>query len=268
MPSSRPKLAAKSASQGEKCNEIYRTSAFDGFDGVGRLCQRPRAVDPSTATPKVAPAPKTFKAKYEGGVFGYNKKQTGTLSFDDVIIASSSAIVPEEILFIPFDAVSQAFADTQARRPAAATVVSHIPVPYGLNIPAAFIKKKYQYLTLQFYDPNSHVGGVTSFKLANKALVNSVVDTLAEKAGLERRGEVFVRTRPSGTDMGSADPPYMPPVSVENEALIGRSLPRPVYPTEVDKELTGTYVCSLLLTSKGRSRGWPISGQPCCSGRR
>ena len=32
------------------------------------------------SVPKPAPAPQTFKAKYEGGIFGYNKKQDGTLS--------------------------------------------------------------------------------------------------------------------------------------------------------------------------------------------
>src|SRR5207237_10688666 len=56
----------------------------------GAWAQRARTVsDPAktdaqphpTATP--APAPQTVKAKYEGGIFGYNKKQTGTLSFDD-----------------------------------------------------------------------------------------------------------------------------------------------------------------------------------------
>ena len=52
---------------------------------TGAFAQRPRAVepDPATQTAKPRPAPKTLKAKYEGGVFGYTKTMEGTLSFDD-----------------------------------------------------------------------------------------------------------------------------------------------------------------------------------------
>ena len=54
---------------------------------TGVFAQRPRAVEPdpaaSTQTSKPRPAPKTLKAKYEGGVFGYTKTMEGTLTFDD-----------------------------------------------------------------------------------------------------------------------------------------------------------------------------------------
>src|ERR1700692_4797621 len=51
--------------------------------------QRPRSMNQDadgsakTTTPAPPPAPPTVKAKYEGGVFGYNKKMDGTLNFDD-----------------------------------------------------------------------------------------------------------------------------------------------------------------------------------------
>ena len=37
--------------------------------------QKPRVIDNSSSkpAPKVAPAPDTVKAKYEGGIFGYRK---------------------------------------------------------------------------------------------------------------------------------------------------------------------------------------------------
>src|ERR1700687_5169084 len=83
--------------------------------------QRPRNVasDPdkdkttptnaATAAP-TAPAPTTFKAKYEGGVFGYKKKMEGTLTFDD----TNSRLLfrndkQKEVLFIPYNAVTGAF---------------------------------------------------------------------------------------------------------------------------------------------------------------
>ena len=44
-------------------------------------------MDPETDAPtkqsKPPASPKTLKAKYEGGVFGYTKTMEGTLTFDD-----------------------------------------------------------------------------------------------------------------------------------------------------------------------------------------
>ena len=159
------------------------------------VAQRPRAIDNSTATDASkaapAPAPQTMKAKYEGGVFGYNRTMEGTLSFDDTnkrLLFKNNK--QKEVLFIPYNAVNSVFSDTQKRRPAAATVAQHIPY---FGWPLGFIKTKVRYLTLQYSDPDTNVSGVTSFKLANKDLVDSVVYALANKAGLSPRGEIYVR---------------------------------------------------------------------------
>jgi hypothetical protein len=158
--------------------------------------QRPRAInqdtDTSTKTPPPA-APQTVKAKYEGGVFGYNKKMEGSLSFDD----TNQRLVfrndkQKEILFVPYNAITGAYGDTHSVQPAAATVASHIPL-YG--IPASFIKTKVRYLTLQYEDPDSKVAGVTSFRLENRDILDSVLNTLAGKASLTQRGEVFVKKK-------------------------------------------------------------------------
>ncbi|HEV2884670.1 MAG TPA: hypothetical protein VGW36_07415 [Pyrinomonadaceae bacterium] len=154
--------------------------------------QRPRiepAQDASKAVP--APAPQSMKAKYEGGVFGYNKTMEGTLIFDDTnrrLLFKNKE--QKEIFFIPYAAVNSAFADTQKRRPAAATVAQHIPY---IGFPLGLIKTKVRYLTLQYRDPDTDVSGVTSFRLDNKELVESVVYALANKANLVPRGEVYVK---------------------------------------------------------------------------
>jgi len=162
--------------------------------GAAVYAQRPRtadrtATDASKATP--APAPQTMEAKYEGGVFGYNKTMEGTLSFDDtnqrLLFRNDKK---KDVLFIPYNAVVSAFADTQKRRPAAASVAQHIPY---IGFPLGFIKTKVRYLTLQYRDPDTNVAGVTSFRLANKDLVDSAVYTLANKSGLTARGEIYVR---------------------------------------------------------------------------
>ncbi|MCA1578417.1 MAG: hypothetical protein LC794_13755 [Acidobacteria bacterium] len=161
----------------------------------GAFAQRPRTMEPEPAkTPAATPAPKTVKAKYEGGIFGYNKTMEGTLTFDDANnrLYFKDKKPPKEIS-IPYEAITSAFADTQKRQPRAATIASHIPSIYAL--PAHFIKKKVRYLTLQYADPDSRVNGITSFKLENKEMLESVLAALAQKTGMTLRGDVYVKKR-------------------------------------------------------------------------
>ena len=163
---------------------------------VGVSAQRPRSIDPqpTAQTPAPRPAPKTVKAKYEGGVFGYTKTMEGTLTLDDENdrLLFKDKKPPKEIS-IPYAAITSAFLDTQKRRPTAATIASNVPSIYSL--PARFIKTKVRYLTLQYNDPDSRVSGVTSFKLDNKEVLESVLAALAEKSNLTLRGDVYVKKR-------------------------------------------------------------------------
>ncbi len=158
--------------------------------------QRPRAVEKDMATDASkaapAPAPQTMKAKYEGGIFGYNKTLEGTLSFDDTNQRLLFRKDNKDLFFIPYNAVTSAFADTQKRRPTAATVAQNVPY---FGWPLGLIKTKVRYLTLQYSDPDTRVSGVTSFRLDNKDLVDSAVFALAKKAGLVPRGEIYVKKR-------------------------------------------------------------------------
>jgi hypothetical protein len=166
------------------------------------FAQGPRATAKDTTqpagvtAPKPAPAPQTFKAKYEGGIFGFTKKQDGTLSFDD---ANNRLVFrnkeQKEVLSIPYSAVMGAYADTKAGRPKAAQVVGALPLPYGANMLSWLARKKYRYLTLQFNDADTNARGLTSFKIDTKELLTSVLNTLAEKAELEARGDGFIRRK-------------------------------------------------------------------------
>ena len=176
--------------------KLIPTLLLLGVLATGAFAQRPRSMDPEpqAKTPAPAPAPKTVKAKYEGGVFGFRKTMEGMLIFDDENkrLLFKDKKPPKEIS-IPYESITSAFADTQKRRPAAATVASHIPVIYSL--PAHFIKTKVRYLTLQYSDPDSKVTGVTSFKLANKELLESVLKALGDKADMTLRGDIYVKKR-------------------------------------------------------------------------
>lgn len=158
--------------------------------------QRPRPVTPDSAQPASTPqpAPAVVKAKYEGGVFGYTKKRTGTLAID----VNNSRLTfrddkQTELFSIPFAAITGAYGDSHSVRPAAATVVSNIPF-YGLPA-AGLIKKKVRYLTIQYDDPDSKVSGITSFRLDSKEILDSVLSTVATKGGLTKRGDVYVRKK-------------------------------------------------------------------------
>lgn len=164
---------------------------------VSAVAQRPRVIDTATDASKATPpaAPQTMKAKYEGGIFGYPKTMEGTISFDDTNARLLFRKDGKEVFFIPYKAVTSAFADTQKRQPKAATIAGSLPSIYSL--PARLIKTKVRYLTVQFSDPDTNVGGVTSFRLENKELIESALYTLAQKSGLVPRGEVYVRKRDS-----------------------------------------------------------------------
>ena len=163
---------------------------------VGVSAQRPRAIDTATDASKATPAPppQSMKAKYEGGVFGHSHTIDGTLSFDDTNSRLLFRKDGQEVLFIPYNAVNSAFADTQKKRPGAATVASNAPY---LGFPLGWIKTKVRYLTIQFSDPDTRVSGTTSFRLENQSILDSALYALAQKSGLEPRGSVYVKKRDS-----------------------------------------------------------------------
>jgi TonB family protein len=219
--------------------------------GSAAWAQRPRISDTATTSEdtKTAEAPLSVKAKYEGGVFGYNQKQDGTLTFDDVnqrLLFTNK--YQKEVLFIPYSAVTSTFGDTQARRPTAATIISQ-SVPYGLGLPALFIKKKYQYLTLQYDDQTTRVSGITSFKLENKETLAMTVTALAGKAGLTQRGEIFVRERPDNSKRSAMNVRLISGGTLNDKAV---ALPRPEYPKDArDAKVSGTVTVAVVVDEDG-----------------
>lgn len=172
---------------------------------VTAQAQRPRTIqttDKTTTTDAGATqpppmAPQTIKVKYEGGFFGYNKKIDGTINFDDAnhrLLFRNN--YQQEIFSIPYEAIVSAFADTKSKRPVAADVASRVTI---FALPAMLIKKKFRYLTLQYNDPDTHMNGTTSFKMENKDILASALYTLAQKAELTQRGEIYVKRKATAT---------------------------------------------------------------------
>ena len=163
------------------------------------LCaQRARTVsDPQkpNAQTQATPAPQTVKAKYEGGVIGYSKKQDGTLKFDDanqrIVFLDKNS---REYFPIPYQAITALYPETHSVQPTSARVISAVPTPYGIGMLGMLARKKLRYMIVQYNDPDTKASGVTNFKLDDKDLLLSVIATLAQKSELTQRGEAYVRT--------------------------------------------------------------------------
>ncbi len=176
--------------------------AFSLFLCASIVSAQPRPVASTTTVPTpanapiVKPAPQNFTAKYEGGMFGFNKKETGMLKIDDL----NERIVfygkdRKEMFSVPFKSMLVVSSQTKSVRSAAGTAVSVIPLP-GAGL-AGLIREKRRYLAINFDDPDVDVQGIVNFKLANKEMLESVIQTLGEKAKMTKRGDTFYRPKPT-----------------------------------------------------------------------
>lgn len=168
--------------------------------GAAVVSAQPRPADKTEAKPAVAasakPAPATVQARYEGGIFGYNEKEKGQLKFDDM----NERLVffdknNRELFSIPYKAMLVISPSTRKVQSGTGRTISAIPV-MGAGIGGSFLKKKKNYMVIQFRDPDVDVQGVASFLLDTTELLESVIQTLGTKAELKARGSAFYRPTP------------------------------------------------------------------------
>lgn len=157
-------------------------------------------VNDDKAPVKAAPAPVTFEARYEGGMFGFSRREKGSLKFDDI----NKRIVfvdkeQKERFSFAYDALQVISPNSRSVTSTTGNVISHIPLP-GAGL-AGLIKEKRQYLVIQFSDPDIDVRGTVSFKLEDRELLDSVIQTLGEKAKMKQRGDAYYRPRPGTTEI-------------------------------------------------------------------
>lgn len=166
---------------------------------------QPRPVDKTPDDKPIAPAPASFEAKYEGGMLGYSKKEKGTLKFDDV----NERIVfygkdNKEVFAIAYDSIYSISPQSQSVRSTTGHVVGAIPLP-GAGLAGMFIKEKRRYMIIQYSDRDADINGVTSFKVENKDLLDSVIKSLGEKSELKKRGDSYIRSRQTSSDDDDSD---------------------------------------------------------------
>lgn len=153
---------------------------------------QPRPVEKSQNT---KPAPASFEAKYEGGIFGYSKKQKGTLKFDD----ENSRFVfygedQKEKFTIPYKSMLVIYPSEKKVQSGTGRAISAVPL-MGAGLGGSLLTKKKHYLVIQFDDPDVDAKGVTNFLIDTDELLESVIRTLGEKAQLSQRGDAFYRPR-------------------------------------------------------------------------
>ena len=162
----------------------------------------------ASKVPSPPAPPRMVPAKYMGGFAGYRKKQEGMLTFDDrnrrLVFRDKNE---KEILSIAYEAVMVAFADHETRRLMGNGTQQVVLGTTGiLGAPGLLFKKKFEYLTIQFEDPDTYLKGTTQFKLANKEIIDSVAYALAQKAGLSQQGEIYARKRNSASTTQTSNP--------------------------------------------------------------
>lgn len=159
---------------------------------------QPRPIEKSKEqTATVKPAPESFAAKYEGGMFGFSKKEEGMLKFDD----ANERIVfyganKKETFSIPYKSMLVVYPQSQSVTSTTGNVIRNIPLP-GAGL-AGFIKEKRRYLIINYDDPDVDAKGAVNFKLEDKDLLDSVIQALGEKAKLSQRGDAYYRPKNTG----------------------------------------------------------------------
>ena len=138
-------------------------------------------------------APTTFKAKYEGGMFGFSQKEEGTLKFDDanfrlVFFDKNN----KERFGIPYDALIVIYPNTESVQSTAGKVVQYVPY---VGLAGQFMKKKMRYMVTNFDDADMDAKGTVNFKFETAELLDSIIQTLGTKAEMQQRGDAYFRPK-------------------------------------------------------------------------
>ena len=156
---------------------------------------QPRPVGRDTTPVNVPDAPPSFVAKYEGGMFGYSEKQTGTLKIDDI----NQRLVffgkdGKEKFALPYSSMQVVYPQSKSVTSNTGNVVRHIPLPGAFL--GGLIKEKWRYLVISFDDQDVDAVGNINFKLSSKELLESVIKSIGTKAKMTQRGDAYYRPRP------------------------------------------------------------------------
>ena len=169
------------------------------FACVSVISAQPRPVEKSsTATTgnqtRVQTKLSSVEARYEGGIFGYGEREKGTIKFDDenerlVFLGKDNG---KELFSIPYKAILVVSPSSKKIQSGAGRAVGSAPI-LGAGIAGSFMKKKKNYLIIQYRDQDVDVQGTTTFLIDTDELLEKVIYSLGEKAGMTPRGDAYYR---------------------------------------------------------------------------
>jgi len=166
------------------------------FVSVFAVSAQPRIVE--TKREKKEPAALaqvSFKVKYEGGMFGFSEKESGTLKFDGAnfrLVFFGKA--GKELFGIPYKAIQVIHPQSESSQSTGGKVMERVPLP-GAGIAGIFMKDKRRYMVINFDDTDINAKGTVNFKFDEKKLLDSAIQTLGNKAEMQPRGDAFYRPK-------------------------------------------------------------------------
>ena len=138
---------------------------------------------------------KKFPVKYQGGLFGYSKKEHGTIGFDEInermIFFGKDK---KEKFSIPYKSIIVVYPSQKKVRAGSGRVLGSAPIP-GAGILGSLIKKKKNYLIVQFDDPDVKAKGTANFLLDTGEVLEQAITALGENAEMKRRGDAYIRKK-------------------------------------------------------------------------
>ena len=157
----------------------------------------PADEDQKSEAGKTQPAavPESIKVEYRGGVYGFSDKAKGTIKFDDI----NERLVfygedGKEKFSIPFDAIAVVYPSQKKVQSGTGRTLGAIPLP-GAAIGGMFLKKKKNYLVIQYSDPDVDVTGAANFLLDTGEELYAAIKAIGEKAELQPRGDAYIRKK-------------------------------------------------------------------------
>ncbi len=171
------------------------------FGSTAFVSAQPRPMDKKDDDQsKIAPAPSSIETKYQGGVIGFTDKEHGVLKFDDAnerLVFYSKE--DKEQFSINYASMYVVYPSTNKVQSGTGRTLGSLPIP-GAGIGGSFLKKKKNYLIIQFIDRDVDVQGAVSFLIDTNELLLSAVKTLGEKAELTKRGDSYIRSKRTAVD--------------------------------------------------------------------
>ncbi|MEZ5345774.1 MAG: hypothetical protein R2681_09490 [Pyrinomonadaceae bacterium] len=139
--------------------------------------------------------PESFKVQYQGGLFGYSKKQKGTIGFD---------VINERFIFygedgkekfsLPYSSIIVVYPSQKKVQSGTGRAVGAVPI-MGTGILGGLMKKKKNYLVVQFEDADVGAKGDINFLLDTEELVTSAINTIGNNAEMKPRGDAYIRSK-------------------------------------------------------------------------